>query len=82
MAKKAFALRLDEAMLLAIQRWADDEFRSVNGQIEYLLHEALLQSGRLKKPASSSGQSAQDDGMTSIEQGVIAHNTAQGRGQD
>lgn len=50
MAKKAFALRLDEAMLLALQRWADDEFRSVNGQIEYLLHEALLQQGRLKKP--------------------------------
>jgi hypothetical protein len=49
MAKKAFALRLDEAMLTALQRWADDEFRSVNGQIEYLLHEALLHSGRLKK---------------------------------
>ncbi len=49
MAKKAFALRLDEAMLTALQRWADDEFRSVNGQIEYLLHEALLQHGRMKK---------------------------------
>lgn len=49
MAKKAFALRLDEAMLAALQRWADDEFRSVNGQIEFLLHDALLQSGRLKK---------------------------------
>lgn len=49
MAKKAFALRLDEHMLLALQRWADDEFRSVNGQIEFLLREALLQSGRLKK---------------------------------
>ncbi len=54
MAKKAFALRLDEAMLTALQRWADDEFRSVNGQIEYLLHEALLQSGRLKKNLSAS----------------------------
>jgi len=52
MAKKAFALRLDEAMLTALQRWADDEFRSVNGQIEYLLHEALLHSGRLKKTLS------------------------------
>ncbi len=51
MAKKAFALRLDEQMLLALQRWADDEFRSVNGQIEFLLREALLQSGRLKKAA-------------------------------
>jgi len=51
-AKKAFALRLDEKMLSALQRWADDEFRSVNGQIEYLLHEALKKAGRLK-PASS-----------------------------
>ena len=49
MAKKAFALRLDEAMLLALQRWADDEFRSVNGQIEFVLREALLKSGRLKR---------------------------------
>ncbi|RVU41749.1 hypothetical protein EOE67_00690 [Rheinheimera riviphila] len=49
MAKKAFALRLDEAMLAALQRWADDEFRSVNGQIEYLLHAALVQNGRQKK---------------------------------
>jgi hypothetical protein len=51
-AKKAFALRLDEAMLSALQRWADDEFRSINGQIEYLLHDALKQAGRIK-PASS-----------------------------
>lgn len=50
MAKKAFALRLDEAMLMALQRWADDEFRSVNGQIEYLLRDALLKQGRMKKP--------------------------------
>ncbi|MEW5682982.1 MAG: Arc family DNA-binding protein [Pseudomonadota bacterium] len=47
MAKKAFALRLDEAMLSALQRWADDEFRSINGQIEYLLHDALRKNGRL-----------------------------------
>ena len=47
MAKKAFALRIDEAMLSALQRWADDEFRSINGQIEYLLHDALKKSGRL-----------------------------------
>jgi hypothetical protein len=46
-AKKAFALRLDEAMLSALQRWADDEFRSINGQIEYLLHDALKKHGRL-----------------------------------
>lgn len=47
MAKKAFALRLDDKMLSALQRWANDEFRSVNGQIEYLLHDALRKAGRL-----------------------------------
>jgi hypothetical protein len=60
MAKKAFALRLDEAMLSALQRWADDEFRSVNGQIEYLLHEALLQQGRLKKQSQRGPQESAD----------------------
>ncbi|MDX3773824.1 Arc family DNA-binding protein [Chromatiaceae bacterium AAb-1] len=57
MAKKSFALRVDEQMLSAIQRWADDEFRSVNGQIEYLLHEALRQAGRLKQPKNSDKES-------------------------
>lgn len=36
-------------MLQALQQWADDEFRSVNGQIEYVLREALLKSGRVKR---------------------------------
>ncbi|MEO3680650.1 Arc family DNA-binding protein [Rheinheimera fenheensis] len=53
MAKKAFALRLDEAMLSALQRWADDEFRSINGQIEYLLHDALKKNGRLPAKADT-----------------------------
>ena len=47
--KKAFALRIDEKVLQALQHWADDEFRSVNGQIEYVLREALIQAGRIKK---------------------------------
>jgi len=47
--KKAFALRIDATVLQALQHWADDEFRSVNGQIEYVLREALIQAGRLKK---------------------------------
>ncbi len=49
MAKKAFALRIDEQMLQALQHWADDEFRSVNGQIEFLLRDALVKAGRLKR---------------------------------
>ena len=58
MAKKAFALRIDEQMLAQLQSWADAEFRSVNGQIEYLLHQALLQSGRLKTPQLPTVQGA------------------------
>ena len=54
MAKKAFALRIDETLLSALQRFADDEFRSVNGQIEYLLNEARKKSGRLKPTARDS----------------------------
>tara|TARA_R110002126_G_scaffold178030_3_gene326986 strand:- start:5899 stop:6129 length:231 start_codon:yes stop_codon:yes gene_type:complete len=56
-AKKAFALRLDDKMLSALQRWADDEFRSVNGQIEYLLHDALRKAGRLSKSNASNANS-------------------------
>jgi hypothetical protein len=44
--RKAFLLRVDPAMLEAIQRWADDELRSLNGQIEFLLRQALKESGR------------------------------------
>jgi hypothetical protein len=46
--KKAFALRIDAALMKAIEKWAADEFRSVNGQIEWILHQALKESGRLK----------------------------------
>jgi hypothetical protein len=55
-AKKAFALRIDETMLSALQRWADDEFRSINGQIEYLLHDALKKAGRLKPAAADKAE--------------------------
>ncbi len=50
--KKAFALRVDERILAAVRRWADDELRSVNAQIEYLLREALRKAGRLAKDDS------------------------------
>ena len=44
--RKPFLLRLDPATLEALQRWAADELRSVNGQIEFLLRRALQDSGR------------------------------------
>jgi hypothetical protein len=45
--RKPFLLRLEPAVHRALQRWADDELRSLNGQIEYLLREALRRVGRL-----------------------------------
>jgi len=46
--KKAFILRINPETLKELQKWADDEFRSVNGQIEYLLQKALLENGKSK----------------------------------
>jgi hypothetical protein len=45
MARKAFLLRIDPEVLAAVQKWADDDLRSLNGQIEYLLRQALLKRG-------------------------------------
>lgn len=47
--KKAFALRIDEDMLKAVEKWASDEFRSTNGQIEWMLMQALKEQNRLPK---------------------------------
>jgi hypothetical protein len=51
--RKAFLLRVDPALLEAIQRWADDDLRSLNGQIEFLLREALAEAGRARPNAAS-----------------------------
>ena len=48
--KKAYLLRIDESIITAMQKWSDDELRSLNGQIEYILRDALRKAGRLKKP--------------------------------
>ena len=47
---KSFVLRIDAAMMDAIEAWAADEFRSTNGQLQWIIAEALRKSGRLKKP--------------------------------
>ncbi|MDD2563787.1 MAG: Arc family DNA-binding protein [Salinivirgaceae bacterium] len=47
--KKTFVLRTDQETFDALEKWASDEFRSVNGQIEYILDQALKKSGRWKK---------------------------------
>jgi hypothetical protein len=47
--KKAFALRIDADKLEAIEKWAADEFRSTNGQLEWIIDQALRKAGRNKK---------------------------------
>ena len=44
--RKPFLLRIDPAVLDALQKWAGDDLRSVNAQIEYVLRDALLRAGR------------------------------------
>ncbi|BCG58379.1 Arc family DNA-binding protein [Paenibacillus sp. URB8-2] len=46
-AKKNFPLRIDPGLYEALERWAGEEFRSVNGHIEFLLRESLKRAGRL-----------------------------------
>lgn len=48
--RKAYPLRISADVLAAAQRWADDELRSLNAQIEYVLRDALRKAGRLPKP--------------------------------
>lgn len=52
--KKAYPLRINATILAEVQRWADDELRSVNAQIEYLLRDALRRADRLRPPAAQS----------------------------
>ncbi len=47
--KKSYPLRINEDVLNAMKRWSDDELRSVNAQIEYVLRAALRETGRLKE---------------------------------
>lgn len=48
--RKAFPLRIGQDVFDAMQRWADDDLRSVNAQIEFVLRDALAKRGRLKAP--------------------------------
>ncbi len=49
--KKTFVLRINEETYKAIEKWAADEFRSVNGQLEWIIDKALTDNNRKKKPA-------------------------------
>ena len=57
--KKPFVLRLDEDMFRDIEKWAADEFRSTNGQVEWIIREALLKAKRLRTPIEPSSNESQ-----------------------
>ncbi|RDB60858.1 hypothetical protein C1878_13320 [Gordonibacter sp. 28C] len=58
--RKQYPLRVDPALWEAVERWAADDLRSVNAQVEFILRRALKDAGRLKKP--DDGEAPSDDG--------------------
>ena len=63
MAKKAFLLRVDPAVLAAVQKWAEEDLRSLNGQIEYVLRQALAKRGvKLKETTDDADSPDARDG--------------------
>lgn len=61
MTKKGFALRINADILDAVRRWSDDELRSVNAQIEYVLRDGLRRAGRLPSSAIQTPHSSDDE---------------------
>ena len=59
-ARRSFLLRVDPELLDAVQRWANDDLRSLNGQIEFLLRTALRESGRLPQRSAARDEPAAD----------------------
>jgi hypothetical protein len=59
--KKNFVLRIDEELYGALEKWAADEFRSVNGQIEWIIHQKLREAARL--PGVKKGSSTKKGKM-------------------
>ncbi len=59
--RKSFLLRVDRELLDAVQRWANDDLRSLNGQIEFLLRRALREAGRAPKGSSHGAPPAVTD---------------------
>ncbi|MGH2916282.1 MAG: hypothetical protein ACRDMX_14985 [Solirubrobacteraceae bacterium] len=82
---KRFLLRLDPALFEALRRWADDELRSINGQIEYLLTDRARQAGRLphrrSKPRPGEMPPSDEDGASSPDR-QRAHATARASRDD
>lgn len=60
--KKVFALRVNEELLKAVERWASDEFRSVNGQLEWMISKALKEAGRYPKEKDNNEKDVNSNG--------------------
>jgi len=60
MAKKKFVLRLEEEKMKAVEKWAADEFRSTNGQLEWIITKALKDAGRWGKKRDDKDSSEDD----------------------
>lgn len=60
--KKTFVLRLDEEVYKALEKWSADDFRSVNGQLEWIIDKALKESGRKKNPVPKKEEDKKDNG--------------------
>lgn len=61
--KKSFVLRIDQDKMDAVEKWAADEFRSTNGQLEWIIDQALKRAGRFKaKPQQESDSNIKDYG--------------------
>lgn len=65
--RKPFLLRVDGQVLASIQRWAADDMRSLNGQIEFLLRDALRRSGRLAKGSTEGAVPSADSDAANLD---------------
>mgnify|MGYP000118813027 FL=1 len=64
---KSFVLRVDTETMDAIEKWAADEFRGTNGQLQWIIAEALRKSGRLKKKSSKTGNKPEESEGEQVE---------------
>lgn len=58
--RKSFLIRVDRELLNAVQRWANDDLRSLNGHIEFLLRDSLKRAGRLPETAADPGRETEE----------------------
>ena len=61
--QKSFILRMDGDMMAAVEKWAADEFRSVNGQLQWIIAEALRKHGRMPKKRRPTEDGGKEDGQ-------------------